>query len=338
MNSPRRLRVATLNCLNLALPGRRFYAGVDPYRPDEYIAKTQWLAALLDRVAADFVLVQEIFHETALRDVVNQSTGGPHAYGFAAPLADERNVRPRLGLVWRAPWHPQIESLPEFPPGCAVDVPERGEYGRYSRPLLLARVPWGDSTLTLLNVHLKSRRPEFVSGEDELDPAVLARAQLRALVMRAAEAAALRRVVLDLRPAAVMLVVAGDFNDEPNAVTTQLVADTSWKDEGRPQHGDVLFNTLDVAPHATPARGRDVAFTVLHGGEPERIDHMFVSAPFVTGGHAQRARVVAVEIYNDHLAERQAHARGLVGGPDLSRIHSDHAAVCTTFDRLPPAP
>jgi endonuclease/exonuclease/phosphatase family metal-dependent hydrolase len=156
--------------------------------------------------------------------------------------------------------------------------------------------------------------------------------------MRAAEAAALRRVVLDLRPAAVMLVVAGDFNDEPNAVTTQLVADTSWKDEGRPQHGDVLFNTLDVAPHATPARGRDVAFTVLHGGEPERIDHMFVSAPFVTGGHAQRARVVAVEIYNDHLAERQAHARGLVGGPDLSRIHSDHAAVCTTFDRLPPAP
>jgi hypothetical protein len=338
MNPPARLRIATLNCLNMALPGRRFYAGVEPYKPDEYIAKTQWLAALLDRLAADFVLVQEIFHETALRDVVSQSTGGAHAYSVAVPLADDANTRPRVGLIWRGSWQPRFETITEFPPGCAVAVPERGTYTQYSRPLLLARVPGGANaaTLTRLNVHLKSRRPEYVAGEAVEDYVVDARAQLRSLVMRAAEAAALRRLVIDLTPPGSMLLLGGDFNDEPNAVTTQLVADTSWKDDTQPPRSHVLFNTLDVAPHATPSRGRDVAFTVLHGGEPERIDHMFVSEAFVTGRQPQLARVVAVEIYNDHLAERQAHAYGLVAGPDLARIHSDHAAVCTTVEVMPP--
>jgi len=339
MNPPARLRIATLNCLNMALPGRRFYAGTEPYQPDEYIAKTQWLAALLDRVAADFVFVQEVFHEKALRDVVNQSVGGPHAYHLAVPLADDQNTKPRLGLIWRAPLQPRLETLADFPAGCNVSVPECGNYARFSRPLLLARAPWGadGATLTLLNVHLKSRRPEFIGGEAVTDQVAEARAQLRSLIMRAAEAAALRRVVIDLTPPGAMLVLGGDFNDEPNAVTTQLVADTSWKDDTRPPRNHQLCNTLDVAPHATLARGRDVAFTILHGGEPERIDHMFVSEAFVAGRQPQRARVVAVEIYNDHLAEREAHLQGLVAGPDLSRIHSDHAAVCTTVELLPSA-
>ena len=100
------LRIATLNCLNLALPGRRFYDGVDPYTPDEYIAKTQWLATMLDRLAADFVLLQEVFHEQALSDVVRQSAGGARSWSLAAPLAGEGNVKPRLAIVWRQPWRP----------------------------------------------------------------------------------------------------------------------------------------------------------------------------------------------------------------------------------------
>lgn len=336
MNPPRRLRIATLNCLNLALPGHRPYPGTAPYTPDEYIAKTQWIASLLDRLAADFVLVQEVFHEKALADAVSQCSGGAHAHGLAVPLAGEKNDRPRLGIVWRASLPPQFETIADFPAGCAVAIPERGDYARFSRPLLLARVPWGvrgELTLTLLNVHLKSRRPEFVPGEDDNDPVAEARAQLRSLVMRGAEAAGVRHLVVDLtRGAGTPLVVAGDFNDETNAVTTQIVADTSWKREDRPQRDHMLFNSLDVVPRLAPARGRDVAFTILHAGEPERIDHMLVSEEFVAQSKRALARVTAVEIYNDHLAERHAHAAGLVAGPDLSRIQSDHAAVCTTVE------
>ncbi|HTT11109.1 MAG TPA: endonuclease/exonuclease/phosphatase family protein [Burkholderiaceae bacterium] len=340
MHLPPRLRIATLNCLNVALPGRRCYAGIEPYSPEEYSAKTEWLATMFDRIDADFLLVQEIFQETALADVVHRRAGGGGAYRIAAPLADDQNGKPRVGLVWRAPWQARIETIADFPPGCAVAVPERGSYAHFSRPLLLARVPWGPDggTLTLLNVHLKSRRPEFVADESADDPVAEARAQVRSLLMRAAEAAAVRRLVIELTSTGSMLVLAGDFNDGPNAVTTQLVADTSWKDEDRPPREHVLFDALTVAQHVIPGGARELAFTVRTGGEPERIDHMFVSEALVARHRPPVARVVAVEIYNDHLVERRADAQGLAAGPDVARTRSDHGAVCATVELIRPVP
>ncbi len=329
------LRIATINCLNLALAGRRIYDGFAPYTPDEYIAKTQWLATLLDRLAADFVLVQEVFHEQALSDVVRQTASCGRALGFAAPLADENNDKPRLGLVWRQPWQPRVESIVDLPPGCAVPVPERGEHARFSRPLLRATVPLpGGAALTLLNVHLKSRRPEFAGSDSPDDPHAEARAQLRSLIMRGAEAAAVRRLVVEAtRGARAPLVVAGDFNDAPGAVTTQIVADTSWKRDDRPQRDCMLFDALDVMRRPAPGRGRDVAYTVLHGGEPERIDHVLVSEEFVPQSRHAIGHVAAVEILADHLVERRRAAleRADRNGTDWGRIFPDHAAVCVTI-------
>jgi endonuclease/exonuclease/phosphatase family metal-dependent hydrolase len=329
------LRIATINCLNLALAGRRTHEGFAPYTPDEYIAKTQWLATLLDRLAADFVLVQEVFHEQALSDVVRQTASRGRAFGFAVPLADENNTKPRLGLVWRQPWQPRIESIADLPPGCSVPVPERGEHTKFSRPLLRATVPLGGGTpLTLLNVHLKSRRPEFVDGESPDDPYAEARAQLRSLVIRGAEAAALRRLVVEAtHRSRAPLVVAGDFNDAPGAVTTQIVADTSWKPEDRPQRDCMLFDAFDVVRRIAPGRARDVAYTILHGGEPERIDHVLVSEEFVAESRHAIGHVAAVEIFADHLVERRraAPAGTDPNGADLRRIFPDHAAVCVTI-------
>jgi endonuclease/exonuclease/phosphatase family metal-dependent hydrolase len=329
------LRIATINCLNLALAGRRTYDGFAPYTPDEYIAKTQWLATLFDRLAADFVLVQEVFHEQALSDVVRQTASRGRAFGFAVPLADENNAKPRVGLVWRQPWQPRVESIADLPPGCAVPVPERGQHTQFSRPLLRATVPLPDGTpLTLLNVHLKSRRPEFVDGERPDDPYAEARGQLRSLIIRGAEAAALRRLVVEATLGSrAPLVVAGDFNDTPGAVTTQIVADTSWKSDDRPQRDCMLFDAFDVVRRPAPQRARDVAFTVLHGGEPERIDHVLVSEEFVAQSARAIGYVAAVEIFADHLMERRRPA--LQGadpiGADLGRIFPDHAAVCVTI-------
>ncbi len=331
------LRVATLNCLNLALPGRRFYTGVDPYSPDEYIGKTQWLAQMIERLAADFVLLQEVFHEEALSDVVRQTGGGARQWSFAAPMAKPDNDQPRLGLIWRQPWRPVLESIVDFPEGCAVPLPEAGSHTGFSRPLLLAQVAlpdWGGgTTLTLLNVHLKSRRPNFVDGEDFDDPMAEARAELRSLIKRGAEAAALRQVVIEAtRRSRAPLIVAGDFNDDADAVTTQIVADTSWKRDDRPQRDCMLFNALDVEQRLVPGRGRDVAFTILHAGEPERIDHVLVSEEFVPQSKHAVGQVAAVEILNDHLLERRR--KGLDDGVRLDRIYSDHAALCVTLAAL----
>jgi endonuclease/exonuclease/phosphatase family metal-dependent hydrolase len=329
------LRIATINCLNLALAGRRTYEGFAPYTPDEYIAKTQWLATLLDRLAADFVLVQEVFHEQALSDVVRQTASRGRACGFAVPLADENNTKPRLGLIWRQPWQPRIESIIDLPAGCAVPVPESGEHAQFSRPLLRATVGLPNGTaLTLLNVHLKSRRPEYADGENRDDPHAEARAQLRSLIIRGAEAAAVRKLVVEAtRRSRAPLIVAGDFNDAPGAVTTQIVADTSWKSEDRPQRDCMLFDALDVVRRPTPGCGRDVAYTILHGGEPERIDHVLVSEEFVPQSKHAIGHVAAVEILADHLVERRRAApQGAdPNGTDLSRIFPDHAAVCASI-------
>jgi len=330
----RSLRIATLNCLNLALPGRRFYPGAEPYGPDEYIAKTQWLASMFDRLAADVVLVQEIFHEQALSDVARQTARGARAWSLAVPFADQINDKPRLGLAWRDALHPQLDSIVDLPRGQSVTVPDKGEHAQFSRPLLRARLDLpdvaGGTALTLLNVHLKSRRPEYLEGEDRNDPRLEARAQLRSLVMRGAEAAALRTIVIEAtRGARTPLIVAGDFNDDLRSVTTQMVADTSWKPDDRPQRNHMLFDALDVERRRWPGRGRDVAYTILHGGEPERIDQVLVSEAFVSPSKHAIGHVAGAAILNDHLAERR-RARGDARGasaPDLGRIYSDHAAV-----------
>jgi endonuclease/exonuclease/phosphatase family metal-dependent hydrolase len=326
------LRIATLNCLNLALPGRSFYPGVDPYSPDEYIAKTQWLAAMLDRLAADFVLLQEVFHEQALSDVVRQSAGGARLWSLAAPFAGQDNDKPRLGIVWRQPWRPSLQSIAAFPQGCAVDIPESGTQATFSRPLLRAGVQLpefaGGAALTLFNVHLKSRRPDFVDGEDTADPLAETRAQLRSLVRRGAEAAALRRV---LEEAAAEghgpLVVAGDFNDDARAATTRMIADVGRRREGEPAFG--LFDAFEVAQRPVPHdRHRDALFTTLDDGGPQRIDHVLVSEALVAGSKGAIGRVAALEVLSDHLFERR---RG-DSGARLARIYSDHAAVCVTLE------
>lgn len=328
------LRIATLNCLNLALPGRRFYDGVDPYTPDEYIAKTQWLATMLDRLAADFVLLQEVFHEQALSDVVRQSAGGARSWSLAVPLADQGNVKPRLAIVWRQPWRPSLKSIAEFPPGCAVEVPETGTHAGFSRPLLRAEVPlpqFGGTMLTLFNVHLKSRRPEFADGDDPDDPQLAARAQLRSLIRRGAEAAALRAIV-EQTAGVSALVVGGDLNDDIGSVTTRMVADPP---AGPAADGGARWQLVDAFEAArSPAAarpGQAAPFTSLDGDAAERIDHLLVSSHFVPGSTRSIGRVTTVEVLGDHLFERR---RAAGGGVPLERVYADHAALCVTIEPL----
>jgi endonuclease/exonuclease/phosphatase family metal-dependent hydrolase len=329
------LRIATLNCLNLALPGRRFYDGVEPYTPDEYIAKTQWLAAMLDRLAADVVLLQEVFHEQALSDVIRQSAGGARLWSLSAPLAGQENIKPRLGIVWRQPWQPKLQSIAEFPSGCAVEVPEAGTHAGFSRPLLRADLPlpqFGGAVLTIFNVHLKSRRPDFVAGEDPADPRLAARAQLRSLIRRGAEAAALRSIVEHLAAAApAPLIVAGDFNDEMGAVTTRIVAEPKPSAAGEPAFP--LFDVFALEQRSLAVgSGRPAPYTVLDGGIAGRIDHLLVSAHFLPTSNGAIGRVTAVETFSDHLLERHRPATG--GSARFERVYADHAAVCATFEAL----
>jgi endonuclease/exonuclease/phosphatase family metal-dependent hydrolase len=332
-----RLRIATLNCLNLGLPGRRLYDGVEPYSADEYIAKTQWVASMLDRLAADVVLLQEVFHEQALSDAVRQSADGARRWAMAAPGAGPNNVKPRLALVWRRPLQPRITSIAAFPPGCAVPLPEAGEHASFSRPLLRAdlELPGLHRTaaLILVNVHLKSRRPDFAAGERADDAGETARARLRSLIKRGAEAAALRSILdhaMAVAPAPI--VVGGDFNDRIDAVTTRLVSEAAPGFGGEREAALELFDAFEVLTRLPAGQGGRVPLTIVDGALAERIDHILVSKDFVAGSPGALGRVARIEVLLDHLQERQRMT--VEGEAPFSRIYSDHAGVCVTLETL----
>ena len=111
-------------------------------------------------------------------------------------------------------------------------------------------------TLHVLAAHLKSTRPKFLQNdagewlEDRDDPIVATRATLRSLLMRAAEAAALRRIVIDvLLRTRDPLVLLGDLNDAPHAATSQLIAATgaaAYDRDARDVDRTVLDDAVDV--------------------------------------------------------------------------------------------
>lgn len=325
MNSPNTapqwatLSVATFNMLNLALPERSFYANQTPYTRQEYRRKVEWLGLQLARLNADLIAVQEVWDEAALQEAVANSH--LHYHAVLAPGAEQGAAgTPRNGVITRLLLE-NLESIQDFQPGMTVPIPELGEHSRFERPVLKVRVRTKQGqVLHVLVAHLKSKRPKFLQDEagnaleDRDDPRILARANLRSLVMRAAEATALRALVVDiLKNTHEPLILMGDLNDGPNAVTTQMVAATAEVAYDRQARDTALFNAYDIQTGATLLR--DVAYSHIYQGFAEVLDQIFVSEEFTTDSRFCLGDVRRVDYFNDHLNE----------GRD--RIRSDHGFV-----------
>jgi endonuclease/exonuclease/phosphatase family metal-dependent hydrolase len=316
--------MATANVLNLALPGREFYAGQKPYSETEYRRKTRWLGERFKAINADVLAVQEVWDEEALREAVTRSG---LKYGFVRVPGAENGPglpgaqgTPRVGFVTRLPVE-SVESLTGFPEAAVVNIPGLGAHDRFERPpmLLTLRLKHGQP-VGVITAHLKSKRPKYLKDdagnplEDPDDPAVQAVASMRSLIMRAGEALALRLKVVELlHRTDLPLIVMGDLNDSPHSVTTQLIAATSQTAYDRGARDNALFSAWDQQGEA--ALRRDVAYSHIHQGYPEVLDQMLVSEEFVATSRASIGDVRRVEVFNDHLFE----------GRDRSK--SDHGFV-----------
>jgi predicted extracellular nuclease len=208
-----------------------------------------------------------------------------------------------------------VDSLVDFPPEAVVDVPGLGPYTRFERPPLHATLRLKNGpNLHIITAHFKSKRPKLLSDEegrsteDRDDPAVQAQGSLRSLIMRGAEAVAVRmRVIEMLRRTREPLVMMGDLNDSPHSVTTQLVANTSQVAYDRGAYDCALFSAWDVQGDA--ALRRDVAFSHIHQGYPEVLDQILVSEEFTAKSRRAIGEVKRVEVFNDHLFEGRSRAK-----------------------------
>ena len=313
------LMVATANVLNLAKPGRLFYENQDPFSQTEFDHKVEWLGERFRVLNADVLAVQEVWDEDAFKSAI------AHAglrYDFVAVPGAENNTTshdgaqgtPRVGIATRLKVE-SLQSFPDFPPGFQVAIPGLGVHSRFERPPLVAtlRMKHGQ-TINVVTTHLKSKRPKFLQDaqghalEDRDDRKVMALAALRSLIMRGAEAMALRCLVIDLlHHTNIPLVVLGDFNDTPDSVTTQLVCATTEIAYNRSARDVALFNAYDLQGDA--ALKKDVAYSHIHQGAPYVLDQILVSEEFMTTGRNSIGDVRKVDYFNDHLHQGRDRTR-----------------------------
>jgi predicted extracellular nuclease len=289
------IRFATFNVFNLAPAGAKLYDNLLPCTEDEFEAKIDWTARQIDLLDADVIGFQEIFSQAALKLALSRTRNYRDAFhvGFDPDPAAER-LTPSVALVSRLPLAEPGVAHALFPSGVAMPPGSR-DADRFARPVLHAQVVVApDVTVDVVVLHLKSKRPDYRTGDTGEDPQLYALACLRSLIRRGTEAVALRVLLSNLgrdnqRPR----VVLGDFNDVADAVTTGIVLGA-----GAPL-GDRLFDAYQLQRRQDHLR--HVGFSSLHDGHYTTIDHILVSEHFNAALPNAIGEVVDVVYLNDHL-------------------------------------
>ena len=304
------IRFATFNAFNLAPAGAKLYDNLLPYTEAEFEAKIDWTARQIDLLDADVIGFQEIFSQAALKLALSRTRNYRNAYhvGFdleggavqtGAVQTGAERLTPGVALVSRLPLAEPGVAHGLFPAGIAMPPGSR-DADRFARPVVHAQVIVApDVTVDVVVVHLKSKRPDYRTGDTGDDPQLYALACLRSLVRRGTEAVALRVLLSQLgryhqgaQGAQRARVVLGDFNDVADAVTTGIVL-------GSGASADRLFDAYQLQRRQDHLR--HVGFSSLHDGHYTTIDHILVSEQFNAALPNAIGEVVDVVYLNDHL-------------------------------------
>jgi len=323
-----RIKIGSFNVFNLVRSGEPYY-NKPPYTDGEFSRKADWIAGQLKRMEAQIAGFQEVFHEDALLDVTQRSAlydGGT----VISPGADGSG--PRVGLATSLEVVGQPETIKNFPDGFSVSYSFGGatvEVTQFQRAILKVTVRLdAQNTLRVFVTHLKSKRPIILPAEDEHDFKARARGKARSLVVRAAEAAALRAILVDeLQGNQQAAVVIGDLNDDQHAVSTEMVSGTPpWRFLPATRKREIwdvlLYNTYEIQARQSP---RDVSFSYIYNGNYNTIDHIFVSQELYRFNPNRIGEVEYLRFFNDHIVDST-----LTSG-NSDRIESDHGQLVATI-------
>jgi hypothetical protein len=334
-----RFKVGCFNLLNLASPGVRFYPNEPPYSEAKYEEKKAWIGAQLRRMDADVIGFQEVWHLEALADTLGESGIYEGANILLAERDDEADVGPVVGLVSRFPIlaSQAIQAFPDeahlFIEGEAIPITN------FSRPVLQAKIEIdsvaGNVEATVFVVHLKSKRPLFRDGADRDNPLEQAIGYARSLMLRAAEATALRSILLDtMQNNKQPVFVVGDINDAVTAVTSEIVTGTApyrYLSLAKKQRiwDALLYNVKDIQSRKSL---QDFYYTHIFNGHYDSLDHILVSNEFVDENRERLGYVEYVKVFNDHLIDETLSSANVLD------TQSDHGQVVADIRFREPAP
>lgn len=323
-------RVGTFNLSNLALPDRDYYPG-ESYSREDYLKKLTWIGRQLDRMKVDIVGFQEVFHQGALKEALHRSE---YHRLHNIVMAEGSGGGPGLALATRFPIL-EYRVYEDFPADCTLDLEGVAlAIRKFSHPVLAVDLALTDTIqCTAFVLHLKSKRPTLAEGADRSDPVEVAKGHARSLIRRAAEATALRCILMEvLRDRRYPVIVMGDVNDNHTAVTTQILAGQPpwecWPYRKKAPVWDVLlYQVKDI--QARLGYG-DHYYTHIHNGHYDSLDHIMVSEEFAAQNRDRIGRVTYVSVYNDHLFDQT------LLDDNIEPWKSDHGQVVASIELEPP--
>lgn len=324
-------RICTFNVYNLVREGTAYYSE-SPYSPEEFQQKTQWIGNQLDRMAVDMVGFQEVFHEDALVAALSHSERfqGIDPIVLGTNDAEVPAATPVVAFASRFPTT-SAESLAGFPDDAVIQLPGAGggqvtvPVSDFSRPVLKVGVQiTGGFALTVFVIHLKSKRPTYLDGESGQNPLHRTLGSARALVRRAAEAAAVRSLLIaEMQNTTTPVIVLGDVNDSTLAVTTQMVAGEKPyhrmnRTQKEPYWDVLLYSAQEIQSRRST---RDTYFTYIYNGFYEALDQILVSEELYALNPDRVGEVDYVQIFNDHIIDESQ------SWEEVPRTVSDHGQV-----------
>lgn len=322
---PNLFKVATFNLFNLVMPNQKYY-GKNMYTQAEFEAKKAWILSQFDKLDADVIGFQEVFHEEALRDVMLSHPKYKDAHLI---MGERKGGSPAVAIISRYPIVSH-ETYTDFPEQLSVEglvVP----FTQFSRPILKAVVEVRVGLKIEFFVgHLKSKRPLIPEDvKDRYDPLEISKGQARSLLLRAVEANALRTILLQsLENRKTPVIVLGDLNDTHTSVTTQIISGQTpprhWPVEHKKKLWDiVLYHTKDIQARQSST---DVYYTHIHNGHYESLDHIMVSEELVKENPDRIGRVIFVRTFNDHIVDET------LSEDEINPWQSDHAQVVASIE------
>ena len=348
--------IMTWNVQNLFFP-----AHIDgPDTQGQFQRKVASLAAVIDQAQPHVVALQEVGTDSVLQHLQNTLThpmthaaeGQPDGRGirvaFLSMLPFEsqpHHLRPYPKLV-----HPVQDRDPIFDdPVTPEDESLTSMMGRGALEIV---VNVGGIDVTLITAHFKSKLITYAREEGLMEGSRFQpydenerfRYAAFAIFKRTAEAMTIRQRLNEIlaHPAAptelerglgkvIPVICCGDFNDEPEAATTQIIKGPSGSEIGtggfpRSDVGDA-FRMWNLAPLLPPVIEDDVqipAYTRKYKGRGEIIDHIFASHRLINPDNMPQARTIMnpdpLPNMGDYPDQRQ------------NEPGSDHAAVVATFE------
>ncbi|MEO8182906.1 MAG: endonuclease/exonuclease/phosphatase family protein [Deltaproteobacteria bacterium] len=303
-----------------------------------YQDKLASLAETISTLAPDILALQELGSAEAFDDL-REALGGAYAHGELSKKPDGRKIR--VGLLSKhALTDPK--DIVDFTPNPLLSIQENDgtPITRMRRGALWVKTVVAGLTINIVTAHLKSKLLTFPGGTfSTKDENLRARVASLALAERTQEAVTLRTAANEIiwKNNNEALIVLGDFNDVPEAASTQILLGPDGSQPDDSESGGVGFNRPDAGDDARlfnlakriPAETR---YSRVNNGVPELIDQILVSEELVPFTDATKKKRI-LPIVESH-PELQGGIDSVGGNPNARRNKpaSDHAPVIATFD------